>query len=475
MKDQEKIDEGVALYVKTYGNEPSVTPLAGAGSDRLYRRMHSDDGPTVVATTGNDVAENACFIGLAKAFRESGCNVPEIIAVSSDGKDYLQEDLGDTALLPLLSTPARKELSAKALRSLARLQTVDESVWMPHVVSKPFSQRLVMWDLNYFKYEFLKPSGIAFDEEALEDDFQRLASDVTEIDPRLWGFMYRDCQSRNVMVRDGEPWWIDFQGGRKGPLIYDAVSFLWQAKAGFSPEERKELLNIYAEELAGLRDVTAAEVLGDVGRIALLRTLQVLGAYGFRGLVEKKAHFIESIPGALRNLHQLKESGELESYPEISKFAEAAMSSRFMAEPSGDGLTVKVFSFSYKKGYPEDLSGNGGGFMFDCRGMHNPGRYDQYKPLTGLDREVIDFLEERGEVQDFVETSFSLVRPTIARYLQRGFRSLQVGFGCTGGRHRSVYCAQHFAEMASKVFPDARIELVHREQGLARVYNEKKI
>lgn len=457
------------LYKGVYGETPECVRLPGAGSDRVYSRLQSGER-SVIATEGADAKENRAFVELARVFRRHSANVPEIIAVSDDFSRYLQEDLGDQSLLPLLSTPSRMELSAKTLRALVRLQTVPEGEWRDAVMCAPFSRRLVMWDLNYFKYEFLKPSGIPFDEEELEDDMERLASDVESVDGRLWGFMYRDCQSRNVMIRDGEPWWIDFQGGRKGPMIYDAVSFLWQAKAGFTKEERWALLEVYADELSKTIGVEPRLILAEVGKFALLRTLQVLGAYGFRGLVEKKAHFIESIPAAVRNLAELAEEGALDRYPEIRKIAREALESRFMKKEEPGRLTVKVFSFSYKKGYPEDLSGNGGGFMFDCRGMHNPGRYDEYKPLTGLDKPVRDFLEEKGEVGPFGDKAFDIVAPTIDRYIKRGFSSLQVGFGCTGGRHRSVYCAQAFAERVAKEFPEARVVLCHREQGIDKEF-----
>jgi len=463
--------KGKLLYEKRFGVVPDVVKLPGAGSDRRYYRMSLTGFPTVLATEGDDIVENMAFVSLSKMFREAGHNVPGIIAVDDDCTCYLQEDLGDTQLLKLLSTGERMPLSEKSMESLVMLQTEPASLWESLVVNTPFSERQVMWDLNYFKYDFLKPAGINFDENCLEDEFLAFASKVVGGDRRLWGFMYRDCQSRNVMVREGEPWWIDYQGGRMGPLLYDAVSFLWQAKAGFSDEERRHLLYIYASSLSRIRGIDVDCILSGVDDMALLRTLQVLGAYGLRGLVEKKSHFIESLPGALDNLRNLLEKGLIDGYPELKKACGKAVSSRFAHNCPGNGLTVKVVSFSYKRGYPEDLTGNGGGFMFDCRGMHNPGRYERYKSLTGLDNDVRSFLEERGEVQDFVDKSVGIVSPSIARYLERGFRSLQVGFGCTGGQHRSVYCAQAFGEAVATLFPQARIEIIHREQGHKEVLN----
>ncbi len=460
-RDSEK---ALMLYEKWSGKTGAATLLPGAGSDRKYYRIVSEDGGSVIATVGDDVAENRAFFSLAKAFGAEGCSVPEVFVIAESGEAYLQEDLGGVQLLDLLFSENRLRMSEKALEALVGIQTVDEKVWASKVMWPAFSKRLVMWDLNYFKYEFLKPAGIAFDEELLEDDFERMARELCGNDDSLLGFMYRDFQSRNIMIKEGKPYLIDFQGGRKGPLVYDVVSFLWQAKASFSNEEREALLKVYARLLSAGRGVTEERILGEVDKFALFRTLQVLGAYGFRGLIERKAHFIESIPGALNNLRELIDRGVLKPYPELERVAENCCNSRFSHKESHEGLTLKVFSFSYKKGYPEDLTGNGGGFMFDCRGMHNPGRYEEYKPLTGLDEEVVAFLEEKGEVQEFVKQAADLVSPTVARYLQRGFSSLQAGFGCTGGRHRSVYCAQHFAEEMKRRFPALRIELIHREQ-----------
>lgn len=463
------------LYNIIYKEKPTGEILPASGGDRVYTRLSSGPGkPVVIGTTGPDVAENKAFIRLSQVFLGHGIRVPEIYACDEGCRSYLQTDLGDDTLLPLLATERRMELAEASLAGLADIQTVDEAEWSHCVYSEPFSRRMVMWDLNYFKYEFAKPCGVPFDESRLEDDFEKFSGKVSSHDPELWGFMYRDFQSRNVIVKDGEPYFIDFQGGRKGPLLYDAVSFLWQAKAGFSKEERLCLLAKYAECLSAKRGVDRGKLLSGVGEMALLRTLQVLGAYGFRGLVEKRSHFIESIPAALANLKELLEDGVADEYPELKEVCRQLAGSRFAHIVEKDGLTVKIFSFSYKKGYPEDFSGNGGGFMFDCRGMHNPGRYDEFKPLTGLDKAVADFLEEKGEVQRFVDCAFNMVSPSVECYRRRGFSSLQIGFGCTGGRHRSVYCAQRLAERLASVYPDVRIELNHREQGITRSYNDNK-
>ncbi|MDE5975083.1 MAG: phosphotransferase, partial [Muribaculaceae bacterium] len=397
IKEETERDSLLHLYRMTSGEPGSIEALPSAGSDRRYFRITDAEGRSVVGCYGSDMTEDRCFVDLSRIFRNEGINVPEIYAADIEKGIYLQEDLGGTDLLSCLSGPDRMLLAEKSIRNLVGMQNVGEAKWAGAVFNHPFSERMVMWDLNYFKYDFLRPAGIPFDEGRLEDDFERLAEELTGYHASLSGFMYRDFQSRNIMIKDGEPYFIDYQGGRTGPMTYDVVSFLWQAKASFTKREREYLLDVYFAEMEKKRP-DAIGLRESVGGMVLLRTLQVLGAYGFRGLIEKKAHFIESIPGALLNLKELIAAGALRRYPELEKVANLCVESRFARKYESVGLTVKVFSFSYKKGYPEDLSGNGGGFMFDCRGMHNPGRYAEYRSLTGRDPEVIEFLESKGEV-----------------------------------------------------------------------------
>lgn len=457
----------LARLAATVGFEAvTVDALPAAGSDRRYYRLSDGAGHTLIGVRGTDCRENEAFVGLAHYFRKNGCRVPEVTAVSADGMIYLQSDLGSVSLLDILHTPEGDAAVEECLRSLARLQTLPDSEWEGMTFNAPFSTRLAMWDLNYFKYMFLKQTSAFFDEEKLEDCFEALARDLCAMPQELTGFMYRDCQSRNVMICDGEPYWIDFQGGRVGPCLYDAVSFLWQVRAAFTAEERTRYLGVYAADFARLRGVDEAEILRHIPLFALFRTLQVLGAYGYRGLIQKKAHFVRSIPGALANLAELLEASVATRYPELERVCREIVADQRFACRCDEGLTVEVFSFSYKKGYPEDLSGNGGGFMFDCRALHNPGRYDRYKPLTGLDKEVIDFLEERGEIQSFLAAVWQMTDPAVERYLRRGFTSLQIGFGCTGGRHRSVYSAEHTAMHIAEKFPEARVIVNHRERGI---------
>lgn len=454
------------LYASHFNASPesiTIEMLPQAGSDRRYFRLGGGN-TDVIGTYVPDEEEGKCFINVARAFAEKGCSVPLVYAESDDGRLYLQEDLGDVSLFSLLKVEDAAEYIRATLRALVRLQKVPEFAWKDKVISRPFSLRQVMWDLNYFKYEYLKQREVLFNEDALEDDFELLASRLVGIDREFQGFMMRDCQSRNVMMKDGAPVFIDFQGGRRGPALYDAVSLLWQARAGFSGSFRNEMIGYYAGLYCGQDGSRKIRMLESLSDIVLFRCLQVLGAYGYRGLIQKRAHFIQSISGALANLDELVRNGAIDPYPCLKSVCEAlASESCFNSVEKHAGLVVRVFSFSYKKGYPSDWSGNGGGFAFDCRAMHNPGRYDEYKALTGRDIPVMDFLEKRGEVGHFLQNAWGLTDAAIERYLSRGFSSLQICFGCTGGQHRSVYCAAATARHIGVLFPEVKVELIHRE------------
>lgn len=493
-----------ALFRKRFGQMPaSIKRLAGAGSSRRYYRLVSENGDSVIATAGDDFTENMAFISLSDNFREIPTlrdSIPDILAAADYDSIYIQSDFGDRSLFDLITewkrtkvdedrhgkfTNELKTMLRLSIDALVEMQTAPAKLWEPDIKFEPFSERLIKWDLNYFKYCFLKPAGIVFDESRLEDDFERFADYLLSYSGDASGFMYRDFQSRNIMLvpkkpaelRDGRErncicsdeygvkiGLIDFQGGRRGPAIYDIISLLWQAKAEFPAELRDEMLEYYfaAIEKKGVFDSKNMRL--SLDGFILFRTLQVLGAYGFRGLVDKKAHFLESISKGLNNLKELIDSdNKLKKYPELLHCCQALCEDkRFNSEPHA-GLRVKVFSFSYKKGYPEDLTGNGGGFMFDCRGMHNPGRYEEYKNLTGRDETVIKFLEERGEIFGFLNNAYAMVDASVDAYLRRGFSDLQVGFGCTGGQHRSVYCAEHMAAHLREKFPEAEVILIHRE------------
>ena len=334
-----------------------------------------------------------------------------------------------------------------------------------------FNKRSVLWDLNYFKYCFLKATGLEFQENRLEDDFDRFADKLLQAP--IDCFMYRDFQSRNVMIKEGEPYFIDYQGGRKGPVFYDVASFLWQAKAQYGAELRGELLDTYIKSLGEHRDVNETEFREMLDHFVLFRLLQVLGAYGFRGYFEKKPHFLQSIPYALENLREVMLHCDFSAFPYLMNVLhEMAALKQFREVNLDKPLVVTVYSFSYKKGMPNDDSGNGGGFVFDCRAVNNPGKYERFQSLNGLDTPVIQFLEEDGEIIRLLDNAYNMVDTTVKRYMERKFTNLMVSFGCTGGQHRSVYSAQKMAEHISEKF-GIEVNLVHREQNLEQRFERK--
>ena len=456
------MDRLLLLYESVYGTSPDgVEPITGSASNRRYFRMSSSAG-SCIGVIGLDKAENNAFVTIARHFGSKDINVPEIIAVSDDGMIYLQEDLGTETLFDHRDD---QELLCRTMSMLPKIQFdgaegLDFSICYPQ---PSFDRRMVMFDLNYFKYCFLKPSGLEFNEVLLQDDFERLADRLLKDETET--FLYRDFNARNVMIRDGEPYFIDFQGGRKGPVYYDVASFIWHARAAYPGELKERMLDCYLEALSAYSDVTHEDFRAELKYFVLFRILQVLGAYGFRGWIEGKAAFVVSIVPAIESLKELLPSLP-EEYPYLSDTLKRLVGlPRFNKDESNDGkLVVKVCSFSYKKGLPRDDSGNGGGYLFDCRYIHNPGRYEPYKKLTGRDEAVIRFLEEDGEVFRFMDNVYGLVDPHVETYRTRGFTSLTVGFGCTGGQHRSVYCAEHLATHLTERFPDIHVVLTHREQ-----------
>lgn len=471
------------LYKQVVGEQVErMELLVGAGSNRRYYRLHSDTH-SLIGVLGTSLSENRAFIAMSHHFYAQQLPVPRLYAVSEDESCYLQEDLGDTSLFDLITAPksggderfgfVEKSLLYDVMTLLPYFQVrgamdFDFSLCHPQ---PSFDKRTVMWDLNYFKYCFLKPSGIEIEEGRLEDDFEALA-DLLLTD---YGstFMYRDFQSRNVMVKDGMPYFIDYQGGRKGPLAYDVASFLWQAKAQYEPSLREELIGVYLSSLNDLISVDEKAFRQRLPYFVLFRTLQVLGAYGFRGYFEQKAHFVESIPYALDNLKSWLLQNDEQPFAYLHRLLSEMVSlPQFVVEKKKPTLTVTLYSFSYLKGLPIDTSGNGGGYLFDCRAVHNPGRYERYKKQTGMDADVIQFLEEDGEITDLLTNAKSLVNASVSRYLERGFTHLMVGFGCTGGQHRSVYAAEQMGKHLHSTF-GVDVELIHREQGIRKKWEGK--
>lgn len=471
------ITEQIKNLYRTYtGHEAEeVTELPSSGSNRRYFRLH---GPqTLIGVSGTSIEENRAFIYMADHFRQKGLPVPEVYAQSDDQSFYLQEDLGDTLLFDAIEKGRKSSVFDESEKTLLR-QTITKLPEIQFMGSdgfdfsycypqEEFNQRSILWDLNYFKYCFLKATGMEFQENRLEDDFLKM-SDVL-LRNQSATFMYRDFQSRNVMIRDGQPWFIDFQGGRKGPVYYDVASFLWQAKAKYPEDLRQELLLDYIEALRKYMPVDEKYFFSQLRHFVLFRTLQVLGAYGFRGYFEKKPHFIQSVPFAIENLRQLLK----QDYPEYPYLCgllrELTELKQFSDDLQRRTLEVKIVSFAYKKGIPNDPTGNGGGFVFDCRAINNPGKYERYNHFTGLDEPVIRFLEEDGEITVFLEHVYDLVDASVKRYLDRGFTNLMVCFGCTGGQHRSVYSAQHLAEHLHQKF-GVKVSLTHREQNIEQLF-----
>ncbi len=421
-----------------------------SGSNRKYYRI-SSKSKSVIGVVGEDAKENKAFIEFSRHFKKSGLHVPEIYTESLNDGVYLQEDLGDDSLFDLVTKNKKeeipediKQLYERSIDELIKFQVdgdkgLDYSLCFP--VSR-FTRESMQWDLNYFKYYYLKPAGIVFDELSLENSFQTFLDYLEEADYSY--FTYRDFQTRNILIRDNNPWFIDYQGGRKGPLQYDLASILFQAKANLPPEFRAEMLNYYMDKLGEKVKVDKKSFVDFYYGFVLLRTLQVLGAYGYRGFFEQKPHFIESAKYALENLVWILNNTQIPvETPELSRCL-VELCSKKSEKDKTKSLTIDVCSFSFLKyGYPKDQSGHGGGFVFDCRALPNPGRYPEYKELTGKDKPVIDFLGKEQAVSDFLASSLKIVSQAVDNYLVRGFDHLSVSFGCTGGQHRSVFCAEH--------------------------------
>lgn len=477
------------LYKDYVGYDPADCKLMDkAGSNRQYYRLTGVK--TLVGVVGESREENDAFIYMARHFRQQGLSVPEVYGVSDDHMAYIQEDLGqkpDNILWNKIRkssithafTSEEKELLRRSMRDLVDIQFrgaegFDYDNCYP---AKCFDERSIKWDLNYFKYCFLKATGIVFNEDKLENDFDQLTADLLAVPSET--FMYRDFQSRNVMlVGDSDRpstcrlAFIDFQGGRRGPYYYDVASFVWQARAKYPEELKRDLVAAYVGKLKDyIPDLDEAEFYRNLRLFVLFRTLQVLGAYGFRGYFEKKPDFMKnSIVPAIANLRRLVAQESFDQYPYLSQVINEMVNLKdFVSEEKG--LTVRVMSFAYKKGIPHDPSGNGGGFVFDCRALNNPGKYDKYKAFTGLDQNVIRFLQKESTIDQWLEHVYALVDESVERYIKRNFTDLMVCFGCTGGQHRSVYAAQHLAEHIHAKF-NVRVELTHREQeGHDRTFN----
>ena len=472
------LDQPLKVLFESSFGEPveRVASLKGDASERKLVRL-SAASRTAIGIVNPDDRENRAFLEFSRHFKKCGLPVPEIYAEAPDRRMYLEEDLGDTTLFQYLTTtrvndalsPETLSLYRQVVALLPRFQieagrTLNYGVCYPRA---SFDKQSMLWDLNYFKYYFLRLAKIPFSEQALEEDFERLTEYLLQAERRF--FLYRDFQSRNIMVRDGGPWFIDYQGGRRGALQYDVASLLFDAKADLPVEVRDELVLRYLEAAAALEPIDRNAFLTYYPGFVHIRIMQALGAYGLRGFYERKHHFLASIPYAIRNLEHLLRTADLPvALPELTQVWHRLVASSALRRfgTTSLKLTVRIQSFSYPDGLPTDEKGHGGGYVFDCRALPNPGKYEQYGTLTGCDDAVIAFFEKEPAVRAFLDHVFALTEQTVENYQTRNFTDLLVAFGCTGGQHRSVYCAEQLAQHLRGQFP-VNVEIRHlaQEQG----------
>ncbi len=468
--------EEIQKVFEQFSKEPitRIDRLPQAGSERHYFRLHTAKN-TYIATYGANIKENAAFIYFSNQFQQQQLSTPQILYCSADNKIYFQQDFGDVSLLNQLEENGFSDpiylLFKKSLQQLAQLQVKGDEVidYSKCLTNSEFGKQAILADLLYFKYYFLDALRRPYDKQKLLNDFDVLSDFLSQTEYKY--FMFRDFQSRNIMVTpDSEVHFIDYQGGMKGAPQYDVASLLWQAKANLPDQWKKSLLEDYIDAFEKLvnrsvdRDLFRSQYNGYV----LIRLLQVLGAYGFRGLFERKAHFLTSIPLALQNLQWFINHHSLGLLlPEFTKVLDLCTSEEVIKEftplqaTADTPLIVAVNSFSFiQNGYPKDETQNGGGFVFDMRGILNPGRFDEYKHLSGLDKPVKDFLEQRTKMPDFLNSVYSMIDISVEEYIRRDFENLVINFGCTGGQHRSVYAAEAIARHLRNKFK-VNIELTH--------------
>jgi aminoglycoside/choline kinase family phosphotransferase len=467
----------ITLYEQWSGEKvKSFTTLPLSGSERKYVRLYGNNN-TAIGAFNPDERENRAFIYLSKHFLKNKLHVPNILSADLKKSIYLISDLGDTTLFSLIEKAEAKnkfsddicEYYKTVITQLPKIQItasdkLDYSKCYPRA---EFDRQSMLWDLNYFKYYFLKLGGISFDEQKLENDFTALVNFLLQADCKY--FMYRDLNSRNIMILNNEPYFIDYQGGRKGPLQYDIASLLLDSKANIPLTLRDEFLNYYIESVKKTYNIYKRDFLKYYDGYVLIRLLQVFGAYGYRGYFEGKAHFLKSIPLAIKNLKWLLDKNAIKiKIPELlsalNQIADSKEMMKYDLKNTLDGkLTVYINSFSYRDKIPRDFSGHGGGFVFDCRAIPNPGRFDEYKSLNGRDKPVQIFLEEQHEAQIFLQDTFRLIDQSVEHYISRKWTNLMINYGCTGGQHRSVYSAEKLAEHLSNKY-DINIVKTHIEQ-----------
>jgi aminoglycoside/choline kinase family phosphotransferase len=469
--------DSISQLFSAFSKDPivSINKIPQSGSNRIYFRLLTKDSSYIV-TYGNNIQENKTFVYFSRHFHSRENPVPDIYAVSDDFSIYLQEDFGDTSLLSTLEREGYTNnvyaLFKRSLNALARLQIAgDEGLdYGQCLTSREFGKQAILSDMLYFKYYFLDTLQIPYDKEKLLEDFEAFGTYLSYADHKY--FMFRDFQSRNIMIKNDGVHFIDFQGGMKGALQYDVASMLWQAKAELPDEWKNSLLNYYMDCVEALlrKPIDRTRFASQYNGYVLIRLLQVLGAYGFRGLFERKAHFLISIPLALRNLKWFMENKQVGiALPEFERLLNLIVQDKIISrfEPvradANSPLVVRINSFSYKNGIPSDPAGHGGGFVFDCRGIYNPGRLESFRTQTGRDKEVKDFLEQQTRMPEFLNSVYDIIDISVEDYLQRGHQSLMISFGCTGGQHRSVYAADALARHLRNKF-NVKVDIKHIEQ-----------
>ncbi|MFT3748080.1 MAG: RNase adapter RapZ [Agriterribacter sp.] len=468
----------VSSFFKSWRKEsPEVIyTLRQAGSNRQYFRANAEDGSYIITYNPNNVVENNAFIEFSKHFFKNNLAVPQILFTDAGKTMYIQTDFGDVSLFDILrkegSSDRVKALYKKSFVQLAKLQ-IEGGRGLDYsncIATRSFDKQAIYSDLLYFLYYFIRALDLPYDKNLLLNDFEILSSYLMQEDAKY--FMHRDCQSRNVMVKDEEVYFIDYQGGMQGALQYDVASMLWQSRAALPHEWKDELVNYYFDEVNTLLNnkLNRKDFLDSYDGFVLIRMLQTLGAYGFRGLFERKQTFITSIPSGLKQLKWFLQNKKIPiRLPELQKVLWAIVDDeiikRYETPMAGADcpLIVHINSFSYRKGIPEDTGENGGGFVFDCRGIFNPGRFEAYKKLTGRDKEVQEFLLHKSEMPSFLQYVFGIVDISVADYIKRSFKNLSVNFGCTGGQHRSVFAADNLARHLKEKF-GVKVELHHLEQ-----------
>jgi aminoglycoside/choline kinase family phosphotransferase len=470
------------LYKKIKNAEPStVTRLPLSGSNRMYFRIEGEKG-SVIGTFNEDKPENYAFLYLAKHLKNHGVNVPDVFYSDIDKGVYLQQDLGDKSLFEfvndaLVSPDEILSMYKKVIDQMPVLQyksaeDLDFSICYPR---ESFGRQSMQWDLNYFKYFFLKTAYVPFHEQLLEDEFHKLIEFLLQAPSHF--FLFRDFQSRNIMWFENQPYFIDFQGGRRGALQYDLASLLFESKTNLTNEFREKVLDYYLEVFSKYDFFNKEEFLKFYPAFVLIRLLQAFGAYGYRGIFEKKAFFVQSINPAIDSLKWVINQEIIkQNFPYLCEVIRGfdSIRNKFEHHAATEDLTVTITSFSYRNGIPDDWSGNGGGYVFDCRTLHNPGMYEEYKLYTGRDKAVIDFIENEPDTAEFVHHITSIIGSTVKKYQKRNFNHLSISFGCTGGRHRSVYCAERLYQYLKMNF-EVNLRLLHRELNIRERYDKNDV